>query len=71
MNCTKCGEETRVVDSRPTNDGAGIRRRRRCIHCGYRFTTEEVVVTGRPVFNAEQMFRAFDRIHDIAKRYAR
>jgi transcriptional repressor NrdR len=33
--------DTRVLDSRPTLDGAAIRRRRECISCGRRFTTYE------------------------------
>ena len=39
MICTICKKgETSVVDSRPTEDGAAIRRRRLCV-CGARFTT--------------------------------
>jgi len=42
MRCPKCGEfETRVLDSRPTDDGFAIRRRRECMKCGFRFTTYE------------------------------
>lgn len=45
MKCIYCGEtESKVVDSRATEDGA-IRRRRECLHCGRRFTTYETVVT--------------------------
>ena len=32
---------SRVVDSRPSEDGSFIRRRRECVHCGFRFTTFE------------------------------
>ncbi len=39
MRCHYCGGESRVVDSRPLQDG--IRRRRQCISCGKRFTTHE------------------------------
>ena len=43
MICSSCKKgETSVVDSRPTEDGAAIRRRRLCI-CGHRFTTFERV----------------------------
>ena len=35
--------ESKVVDSRPTEDGTSIRRRRECINCGKRFTTYEKI----------------------------
>lgn len=42
MRCPKCGcEESKVVDSRPSDSNDAIRRRRECIACGYRFTTYE------------------------------
>lgn len=42
MICPHCHKNgSRVVDSRPTDDGMCIRRRRECIHCGYRYTTFE------------------------------
>lgn len=42
MRCPACGyEESKVVDSRPSDDGATIRRRRECLECKYRFTTYE------------------------------
>jgi transcriptional repressor NrdR len=42
MRCPFCGhEDTQVKDSRPTEDGAAIRRRRFCPACGQRFTTVE------------------------------
>ena len=42
MKCHFCGaEDTKVVDSRPTDDGTSIRRRRECIKCKRRFTTYE------------------------------
>lgn len=44
MRCPYCGgEDTQVKDSRPTEDGAAIRRRRICSSCGGRFTTFERV----------------------------
>jgi len=44
MRCPFCGnEETQVKDSRPTEDGAAIRRRRECPNCGQRFTSFERV----------------------------
>ena len=46
MKCIYCGcEESRVIDSRSTEDGASIRRRRECENCGRRFTTYEKVDT--------------------------
>lgn len=45
MKCPYCGKEnTRVIDSRPTDDSS-IRRRRQCDECGMRFTTYEKVET--------------------------
>lgn len=42
MRCPKCGfEESKVVDSRPSENNDAIRRRRECVRCGYRFTTYE------------------------------
>src|SRR5688500_11746895 len=44
MRCPYCGSaETQVKDSRPSEDGAAIRRRRVCPECGGRFTTFERV----------------------------
>lgn len=42
MHCPKCGcEESKVVDSRPSEGNDAIRRRRECARCGFRFTTYE------------------------------
>lgn len=42
MKCPYCAhEESKVLDSRPVEDGAAIRRRRECLHCSRRFTTYE------------------------------
>ena len=44
MRCPFCGnDESQVKDSRPSEDGAAIRRRRLCPSCGGRFTTFERV----------------------------
>ena len=44
MKCPYCGdEESKVIDSRPTEDGERIRRRRECEECQHRFTTYERV----------------------------
>lgn len=46
MKCPYCGNiDTRVIDSRPADDGASIRRRRSCDACSKRFTTYEKVET--------------------------
>ena len=46
MKCPYCSNpDTRVVDSRPAEDGTSIRRRRSCDSCGKRFTTYEKVET--------------------------
>ena len=46
MRCPFCYvDDTRVIDSRPADDGCSIRRRRQCDACGRRFTTYEKVET--------------------------
>ncbi len=46
MKCPVCNsQDSRVLDSRPIDDGASIKRRRECPSCGKRFTTYEVVDT--------------------------
>lgn len=46
MKCIFCGcLDSKVIDSRSTDDGASIRRRRECCSCGKRFTTYESVET--------------------------
>lgn len=46
MKCPFCAyEESKVVDSRPAEEGNKIRRRRECIKCGKRFTTFEAIET--------------------------
>lgn len=44
MKCPFCGyEESKVIDSRPTDEGERIRRRRECLSCNKRFTTYEMI----------------------------
>ena len=44
MRCPFCGFlESKVVDSRPAEEGGSIRRRRECLKCGKRFTTYETI----------------------------
>ena len=46
MKCPYCGySESKVIDSRPTDEGERIRRRRECLNCTKRFTTYEVIET--------------------------
>ena len=45
MRCPKCNcENDKVIDSRSMRDGAGVRRRRECTRCQYRFTTVEEII---------------------------
>ena len=44
MKCPCCSfEESKVIDSRPTDEGQRIRRRRECLQCTKRFTTYEII----------------------------
>ncbi|MEG2697978.1 MAG: transcriptional regulator NrdR [Ruthenibacterium sp.] len=63
MKCPYCGEiESKVIDSRPADDGERIRRRRECLSCGKRFTTYEVVETvPLMVIKKDKSREAFDR----------
>lgn len=67
MKCPFCGyEESKVIDSRPADDGERIRRRRECIKCGKRFTTYEIIESvpiivvkkdkSRQVFDRQKLF---------------
>ena len=63
MRCPFCGyEESRVVDSRPTEENEKIRRRRECLKCNSRFTTYEVIETVPiMVVKKDKSRQAFDR----------
>lgn len=63
MKCPFCGyTESKVVDSRPAEDGEKIRRRRECLSCGKRFTTYEVVETAPlMVIKKDDSRQLFDR----------
>lgn len=63
MKCPYCAyTESKVVDSRPTEDGEKIRRRRECLQCGRRFTTYEVVeTTPLVVVKKDKSRQMFDR----------
>lgn len=72
MKCPYCGEvDSKVIDSRPADDAARIRRRRECITCAKRFTTYEIVETvplmvvkkdkSREGFDREKLMRGLMR----------
>src|SRR5271157_5180422 len=63
MRCPFCGhEDTQVKDSRPTEDGSAIRRRRFCGNCGQRFTTiERVQLRELTVIKSDGRRVPFDR----------
>ena len=77
MRCRFCGYlDSKVIDSRPTDEGLSIRRRRECIRCGRRFTTYEKIETlpvmvvkkdlRREAFNADKIKSGL--IHACQKR---
>ncbi|MDD7193209.1 MAG: transcriptional regulator NrdR [Oscillospiraceae bacterium] len=72
MKCPFCGcEESKVIDSRPTDEGERIRRRRECTGCQKRFTTYEVIESvpvivvkkdkSREVFDRNKLFNGMLR----------
>ena len=62
MRCPLCStEDTRVIDSRPAEEGTAIRRRRECVVCGERFTTFERSATGATVIKRNGRREPFDR----------
>ena len=72
MKCPFCGfEESKVIDSRPAEDGEKIRRRRECIKCARRFTTYEIIESvpivvvkkdnSREVFDRQKLFNGLLR----------
>ncbi len=62
MKCAYCGHtQSRVVDSRQSEDGTSIRRRRECEKCGRRFTTyERIDLVPLMVIKKDQTREAFD-----------
>ncbi len=63
MKCPYCGTvDSKVIDSRPADDSARIRRRRECLACAKRFTTYEIVETvPLMVVKKDKSREAFDR----------
>ena len=63
MKCPFCGYiESKVIDSRPTDENTRIRRRRECLQCGKRFTTYEIIES-LPIIvvKKDKSREAFDR----------
>lgn len=63
MRCPRCAyQDDKVVDSRSTKEGAGVRRRRECLNCGHRFTTyEEVIQAELKVIKRDNTRQDLDR----------
>lgn len=63
MRCPQCQcQEDKVVDSRSTKEGRGVRRRRECTSCGHRFTTiEEIIHAELKVIKRGEIREDFDR----------
>jgi len=62
MRCPQCfTEDTKVIDSRPAEDGTAIRRRRECLACGERFTTFERSVVSITVVKRNGVREPFER----------
>lgn len=63
MRCPDCGcLDDKVVDSRATKEGAGVRRRRECLKCSHRFTTiEEIIQAELKVIKRDNVREDFDR----------
>ncbi len=68
MRCPWCGhEDDKVVDSRPAEQGAAIRRRRQCLSCGRRYTTfERIEEVGLMVLKREGTKEPWDRDKMVA-----
>jgi len=68
VRCAACGHlDSKVVDSRQSDDGGAIRRRRQCLACGARFTTfERPESSGLTVLKRSGEREAFDRAKVVA-----
>lgn len=64
MKCPSCGHpESKVLDSRPANEGMSIRRRRECLNCQKRFTTFETIESiSFMVVKKDKTRETFDRM---------
>ena len=82
MKCPFCSyEESKVIDSRPTDEGERIRRRRECLKCGKRFTTYEMIESlpiivikkdsSREPFNREKLLNGMIRACEKKAGFAR
>ena len=76
MKCPFCSfEESKVIDSRPTDEGQRIRRRRECLSCGKRFTTYESIESlpiivikkdkSRETFNRDKLMTGLLRAKNV------
>ena len=63
MLCPSCGfVESKVIDSRPSDDNTSIRRRRECLECGHRFTTyERLMDNPMLIIKSDGSSEAYDR----------
>ena len=63
MRCPNCqNEDTKVLDSRPVDEGNAIRRRRQCEKCGFRFSTyEEIEILDLSVVKKDGSKQAFSK----------
>ena len=63
MRCPRCAcQDDKVMDSRATKEGAGVRRRRECLNCGHRFTTyDEIIQAELKVLKRDNTHEDFDR----------
>ena len=63
MRCPRCAcQDDKVMDSRATKEGAGVRRRRECLNCGHRFTTyEEIIQAELKVLKRDNTHEDLDR----------
>jgi transcriptional repressor NrdR len=67
VRCAACGHlDSKVVDSRQSDDGGAIRRRRQCLACGQRFTTFERPESGLTVLKRSGDREPFDRAKVVA-----
>lgn len=63
MRCPNCAnQDTKVLDSRPVEDGSAIRRRRECEKCSFRFSTyEEIEILGLSVMKRDGVNETYSR----------
>jgi transcriptional regulator NrdR family protein len=73
MICKKCGcDKSKVINSRPTEHRNSLRRRRKCLNCGFRYTTFEVY-QDNDLYNAaskliDNLYNSIEVFKDVRKR---